>query len=97
MLRLTYIIFSLILLVTGIVFAVHHAEPVTLHYYFGEIEIPLSLTIITAIISGAILGIIASAGIIIKLKRENSHLRKNSELAEKEISNLRTMPIKDKH
>lgn len=97
MFRLAYIIFSLILLVTGILFAVLNSEPVALHYYFGDIEIPVSLTIILAIIAGAILGIVASAGIIIKLKRENSHLKKTSELAEKEISNLRTMPIKDKH
>ena len=97
MLRLTYIIFSLVLLVTGILFAVLNAEPVILHYYFGDVEIPLSLTIISAIISGAILGIIASVGIVIKLKRENSRLRKTSELAEKELTNLRTMPIKDDH
>jgi len=97
MLRLAYILFSLILLVTGISFAVLNAEPVTLHYYFGDMEIPLSLTIISAIISGAILGIIASAGIIIKMKRENSHLRKKNELTEKEITNLRTMPIKGSH
>ena len=97
MLRLTYIVFSLVLLVTGILFAVLNADSVTLHYYFGDMEIPLSLTIISAIIAGAILGIVASAGIIFKLKRENSHLRKTSELAEKEISNLRTMPIKDDH
>lgn len=97
MLRLTYILFSLILLVTGILFAVLNAEPVMLHYYFGDMEIPLSLTIISAIILGAILGIIASAGIIIKLKRENLRVRKTSELAEKEITNLRTMPIKGDH
>lgn len=97
MLRLTYILFSLILLVTGILFAVLNADPVMLHYYFGDMEIPLSLTIISAIILGAILGIIASAGIIIKLKRENLRLRKTSELAEKEITNLRRMPIKGDH
>lgn len=97
MLRLAYILFALILLVTGILFAVLNAEPVMLHYYFGDTEVPLSLTIISSIIVGAILGVFASAGIVFKLKRENSRLRKSSELAEKEITNLRTMPLKDKH
>lgn len=97
MIRLAYIIFSLILLIIGILFAVLNAEPVTLHYYFGDKNIPLSLVLISAIIVGAILGIIASAGIIIKLKRDNSKLKKLTELSEKELKNLRTMPIKDEH
>ncbi|MGD8484979.1 MAG: LapA family protein [Thioalkalispiraceae bacterium] len=97
MLRLFYIIFSLIILITGISFAVLNADTITLHYYFGELAIPLSLTIISAVIIGALLGIIASSSIIIRLKRDNAHLRKTSELAEKELTNLRTMPIKDKH
>ena len=97
MIRLAYIIFSLILLIIGILFAVLNAEPVTLHYYFGDKHIPLSLVLITAIILGAMLGIIASAGIIIKLKRDNSKLKKLTELSEKELTNLRTMPIKDEH
>jgi putative membrane protein len=97
MIRLAYIIFSLILLIIGILFAVLNAEPVILHYYFGDKHIPLSLVLISAIIIGAILGIIASAGIIIKLKRDNSKLKKLTELSEKELTNLRTMPIKDEH
>jgi putative membrane protein len=97
MIRLAYIIFSLVLLVIGILFAVLNAEPVTLHYYFNDKQIPLSLVLVSSIIIGALLGVIASAGIIIKLKRDNSRLKKSSELSEKELSNLRTMPIKDKH
>lgn len=97
MVRLVYIIFSLVLLVIGILFAVLNADPVTLHYYFGDKNFPLSLILIIAIIIGAILGIIASSGIVIKLKRENSKLRKLSELSEKELKNLRTLPIKDEH
>ena len=97
MLRLAYILFSLVLLVTGILFAVLNADPVILHYYFGDTTIPLSLTIISAIILGALLGVIASMVLIIKIKSENAQLRKTNRLVEKEIVNLRTMPIKDEH
>ena len=97
MIRLAYIITSLILLIIGILFAVMNAEPVTLHYYFGENQLPLSLVIISSIIIGALLGIVASAVIILKLKRDNARLRKTSEASEKELKNLRTMPLKDDH
>ena len=97
MIRLAYIITSLILLIIGILFAVLNAEPVTLHYYFGENQLPLSLVIISSIIIGALLGIVASAVIILKLKRDNARLRKTSEASEKELKNLRPMPLKDDH
>ena len=97
MIRLAYIITSLILLIIGILFAVLNAEPVTLHYYFGDKQLPLSLVIISSIIVGALLGIVASAVIILQLKRDNARLRKLSATSEKELKNLRTMPIKDDH
>lgn len=97
MVRLAYIILSFVLLIIGILFAVFNAEPVSLNYYFGIQQLPLSLAIITALILGAILGFIATTGFILKLKRENARLKKMAELADREIKNLRSIPIKDKH
>lgn len=97
MIRLAYIIFSLVLLIIGILFAVLNADPVSLHYYFGDKQLPLSLIIIGTLIVGAIMGVIASAAVVFKLKRENARLRRLTELSEKELKNLRTLPIKDEH
>ncbi len=97
MLRIFYLLVFLLLVVIGIAFAVLNAEAVEFNYYFSSREIPLSLILILAMFSGAVLGVLASTGVIIRLKRETSKLRKAAELAEKEIINLRAIPIKDKH
>ena len=93
------ITFVLLLLVSllGLTFALMNAEPVQLNYYFGSIEAPLSLVIVIAIIVGAALGVLASTGIVFGQKRELAKLRKSKKLAEQEVSNLRSLPLKDSH
>mgnify|MGYP001816862726 FL=1 len=97
MVRIVYLIIFLILVIFGIVFAVLNAEPVELNYYFGSKEVALSLILVLAMIVGAILGVIASASMIISNRREVVKLRKSVELAEKEVANLRAIPIRDNH
>ena len=97
MVRIVYSFIFLVLVIFGIVFAVLNAEPVKLNYYFGSEDVPLSLIIVFAMIVGAILGVVASASMIISNRREVMQLRKSVELAEKEVTNLRAIPIRDNH
>ena len=95
MLRLLYLFLALIVVIFGIVFAVLNAENVQLHYYLGSIELPLSLVVILAMILGAILGIFASLSFILASRRSASKLKRSVAVAEKEILNLRNIPIKN--
>lgn len=97
MLRLVYISLTLLAIIFGIVFAVLNAENVQLNYYLDSIELPLSLVLVLAMIIGAILGIFASLSFIISSRRNASKLKRSVEVAEKEIVNLRNIPIKDEH
>jgi len=93
------ITFALLLLVTllGLTFALMNAESVQLNYYFGDIQAPLSLVVVIAIILGAGLGVLASMGIVIGQKRELVKLHKSVKVAEQEVSNLRSLPLNDGH
>lgn len=91
------IVFALLLLVSllGLSFALMNAEPVNLDYYFGVMNAPLSLVVVIAIVIGAGLGVFASMGIVLSQKRELAKLRKSAKIAEEEVSNLRSLPLKD--
>ncbi len=93
------VIFALLLLVTlsGLSFALMNAEPVQLNYYFDTFQAPLSLVVVLAIIVGAGLGVLASLGIVVGQKRELAKLRKSARIAKEEVSNLRSLPLKDTH
>ncbi len=93
------IIFTILLLVAiiGLSFALMNAEAVTLNYYFGKLESPLSLILVIVLALGAVMGVLASMWAVLAQKRELAKLRKAAKITEKEITNLRSLPMKDNH
>jgi putative membrane protein len=97
MMRLFTNILLLMVALLGLVFALLNAAPVTLDYYFSSLQAPLSLVVVLAVVAGALLGVLAMTGMVLRQRRELSRLRKSIKLAEKEIFNLRSLPLKDTH
>ena len=79
----------------GISFAVLNAKLVPFHFYFGEANVPLSVLLVLAVVVGAILGLFAGLGVSIKAKRAASATRKQLLQAQKELANLRKLPVKE--
>jgi len=95
--KILYAIAIVLVALIGVVFAILNAETVQINYYFGSKETPLSLAIILSMLLGAILGLLASLGLILKSKREVAKFKRLADVAEKEITNLRAIPIKNQH
>ncbi len=95
MMRIVRLIFYILILLLGLSFAVLNAQNISLNYYFGMWQAPLSLTLVLALALGALLGIVACLGLLMKLKREISTLQKAAKLSETELMNLRAIPLKD--
>lgn len=91
---ITYIILTIIILL-GLSFACLNAEPVVINYYIGQAKTPLSFLLVIAFSSGVIIGLLAGTIKLLKLKRLNSQLNYRVNMAEKELTNLRIMPLKD--
>lgn len=92
----TYILLLLLILL-GISFAILNAEPVSIHYYLGQRQLPLSLLLVLALTIGLIIGMMVSGIFYLKLKSENYRIKSRIKIAEKEIENLRAIPIQDPH
>ncbi len=93
---LSFLIISLVVVI-GVGFAAINAELVQFNYYLGSIQIPLSLLIVLAIAIGASLGILVSLSFSLSQRRELARLRKKINLTEREVKNLREIPIRNKH
>ena len=93
--RIIYLFLFLLLVIVGIAFAVLNADAVSLNYYFGTEQLPLSLILVVTMMIGALLGVIASSGLFMRHRRDIAKLKKAVELAEKEVNNLRAIPIRD--
>lgn len=95
--RIVGFLFVLVVLIFGLSFGLLNADPVKVNYYFGSRELPLSFVLVVMLIVGALAGALAALGMVLRTKRELHRLRREIRVAEKELSNLRSLPLKDSH
>jgi len=97
MTRFISIVFIILILLLVLLFTLLNAEPVSLNYYLGQVEQPLALILVVSFVGGALIGLLSSVVVILSSRREVSKLRKQIKSTEQEVTNLRSIPIKDKH
>ena len=94
--KLAYGVLALLALAIGTTFAMQNAQPAVLSYYFGvHWETPLSVMLIATFAGGAVAGLLASLGVIVRLQRQLVQARKDVRGVEQELVNLRSLPIRD--
>jgi putative membrane protein len=94
--RLLYLALGAVLLALGLGFAYKNAQVVALSYYFGlGWEGPLSLMLLTAFAFGAVLGVVTTLVVVLRLYRQLVQARREIREIEQEVRNLRALPIKD--
>ncbi len=81
-------------MVIGVTFALLNAAPVSFHYYLGAKEIPLSILLVLSFVLGLLIAFIVMSISILRLKAQKRGLNKRLKLADKEIDNLRSLPVK---
>lgn len=95
--RLIGFLAVLIVILFGLSFALLNANQVDVDYYFGTVGAPLSLALVVALIIGAIIGVLTTLGMILGKQREVHRLRRRVKDTEKELNELRRLPLKDNH
>jgi len=92
----TYLLLLAIILI-GITFAVLNPTIVTMNYYIGRKTLPLSLLLVSVFAFGCLLGLLVAGWFVLKTKIKNYRLAQQLKVAEKEVQNLRAIPLQDKH
>lgn len=90
---ISYLVLLVVMLV-GLTFASLNAAPVVFNYYLGSKTIALSLLMVFTFGAGIFLGLLVSMLSWIRIKRDNFRLRLRLKTVEKEVKNLRSIPIK---
>jgi putative membrane protein len=81
-------------MVLGLIFAILNSAQVSFNYYLGVKQISLSLLLVLTLGVGIIIGFIFTLISVIKQKKENYRLKTRIKDIEKELENLRSIPIK---
>lgn len=95
--RILSYLFFLLVAIFGFIFSVLNSEPIILKYYVGQQQMPLAFAVLGAVFIGCVLGLIVGFAWVIRLMRRNRELRHKFSLVEKEVENLRSIPLKDTH
>ena len=95
--RIIYLILTLVVTLFTVTFTLLNSQPVKVNYYFGSYEIELLIVVVICLVIGAFLGIMAALGKMFSLKQEMSRKEKKIKITEKELENLRSLPLKDEH
>lgn len=93
--RVIYLSFLIILSLLVILFAVLNSQNIDLNFYLTTVSVPISLALAISLIIGCVLGFLLCLKTIIYEKYQIHCLKKEINTAKKEISNLRSIPIKD--
>lgn len=95
--RLVQAIILFLIFVLALAFAVINADAVKLDYYVGSLELPLSVILVVSFALGAIVGLLVGLMRMLGLKRELSRLRRSERIAQQELTNLRSLPMREDH
>lgn len=91
---ITYILILLIVL-CGMLFATLNSQSVTVDFYITQTNLPLSLMLVLFFTFGALLGLLVGFLLVVRAKMQNYRLKQRLNLCEREIANLRAIPIQD--
>lgn len=92
--RVIYFLFLLFITLVGISFSMLNLQTVSINYYFAQSSLPLAMLLALTFFSGAILGTLIGFWLLMKSKVKQFRLRQRLNLAEKEIGNLRSIPLR---
>ncbi len=87
----------LLLIIFGITFAILNSEMVSIHYYIGAKQLPLSLLLAIDFGVGLLIGWIFMGFMVVRLKTKLYRLKKKLQITEKEVNNLRAISVRDQH
>lgn len=93
---LFYLIIATPLAFLAATFAIKNSHIVTVSYYFGvNWLLPLSVLLFIVFVAGIVCGYLASLKTVIRMQRMVTVARNEARQAEQEVSNLRSLPLKD--
>ena len=95
--RLLMLVFYILLIIIGVSFAALNASSVAVNFYFKTVSMPISVLMTIMLGVGIIIGFILFFSRYWRLKIECRKIKGQLKLTEKEIKNLRSIPLQDQH
>ncbi|MCL9684241.1 LapA family protein [Legionella maioricensis] len=95
--RILMLVLYIVLIIIGVSFAALNASSVQVNFYFKTLSMPISVLMTIMLGIGIFIGFILFIGRYWRLKIEYRKMKGQLKLTEREIKNLRSIPLQDQH
>jgi lipopolysaccharide assembly protein A len=95
--RILMLITYILLIIIGVSFAALNASSVAVNFYFKTVSMPIAVLMTIMLGVGIFVGFVLFIGRYWRLKLECHKIKNQLKLTEKEIKNLRSIPLQDQH
>jgi len=95
--RIIMIVFYLVLILAGVSFAALNAGSVQINLYATTVSMPIAVLMTIMLGIGLLMGLILFMWRYWRLKVDYMKLKNQLKLSEKEVKNLRDIPLKNQH
>ncbi|TAL61324.1 MAG: LapA family protein [Legionella sp.] len=95
--RIVMLVFYVLLIILGVSFATLNASSVEINFYVKTVSMPISVLMTIMLGIGIIIGFVLFIFRYWRLKAECRRMNSQLKLTEKEIKNLRSIPLQDQH
>ncbi|BCA95368.1 hypothetical protein TUM19329_17290 [Legionella antarctica] len=95
--RILMLVIYIVLIIIGVSFAALNASSVQVNFYFKTLSMPISVLMTIMLGVGIFIGFILFIGRYWRLKIEYRRMKSQLKLTEREIKNLRSIPLQDQH
>lgn len=95
--RIIMMTIYLLLILIGVSFAALNASTVQVNLYLTTIKMPISVLMTLMLGIGVLIGFLLFVSRYWRLKAEHRKIKNQLKLTEKEIKNLRSIPLQDQH
>ena len=88
-------IMTIVIFCLGMALSLFNPETIIFHYGFDKLTLPLSLLLVLVLIAGAFLGALSIVPLWCRAKHQKRQINKQLLHVQKELDNLRAMPMTD--
>lgn len=91
------IVLLLVVFLAGALFTSVNTTPVDVDYYVGIRQMPLAVALLIALVLGVLVGLLGGIGMSLKYRNQLRVSNRRVKKLDKELENLRAIPVRDSH
>lgn len=95
--RIVLLILALVIFGLTLALVLVNLSYVGVDYLFGSVQMPLAVALVVALVIGIVIGVLCLLPAVVRVRARARRMQGRLDALEKEVHNLRHVPLRDAH